>query len=42
MVSPPGKNSVVSYKDSWGFVVNACVNYQKQIFIGVGDIHPDG
>ena len=39
---PPGKNSVVSYKDSWGFVVNACVNYQKQIFIGVRDIHPDG
>ena len=33
---PPGKNSVVCYKDSWGIVVNACVNYQKQIFIGVG------
>ena len=37
---PPGKTSVVSYKDSWGIVVNACVNYQKQIFIGVGDINP--
>ena len=23
-------------------VVNACVKYRKQIFIGVGDIHPDG
>ena len=23
-------------------VVNACVNYRKQIFIGVGDIHPEG
>ena len=23
-------------------VVNACVNYRKKIFIGVGDIHPDG
>ena len=39
---PTGKNYVVSYKDSWGIEVNACVNYQKQIFIGVGDIHPDG
>ena len=39
---PPGKNSVVIYEDSWGIVENACVNYQKQIFIGVGDIHPDG
>ena len=39
---PPGKSSVVSYKDSWEIVVNACVNYQIQIFIGVGDIHPDG
>ena len=38
---PPGKNYVVSYKDSWEIVVNACVNYQKQIFIGVGDINPD-
>ena len=23
-------------------VVNACVKYRKKIFIGVGDIHPDG
>ena len=23
-------------------VVNACVNYRKKIFIGVGDMHPDG
>ena len=23
-------------------MVNACVKYQKPIFIGVGDIHPDG
>ena len=23
-------------------VVNACVKYREQIFIGVGDIHPDG
>ena len=23
-------------------VVNACVKYQKQILIGVGDMHPDG
>ena len=38
---PTGKTSVVSYKDSWGIVVNACVNYQKQIFIGVGDIQLD-
>ena len=22
--------------------INACVNYRKQIFIGAGDIHPDG
>ena len=22
-------------------VINACVKYRKQIFIGVGDIHPD-
>ena len=39
---PLGKTSVVSYKDSWGIVVNSCVNYQKQIFIGVADINPDG
>ena len=23
-------------------VINACVKYRKKIFIGVGDIHPDG
>ena len=23
-------------------VVNACVKYRKKIFIGVGDMHPDG
>ena len=23
-------------------VVNACVEYWEEIFIGVGDIHPDG
>ena len=23
-------------------VVNACVKYRKKIFIGVGDIHPEG
>ena len=23
-------------------VVNACVKYQNKIFIGVGDMHPDG
>ena len=23
-------------------VIHACVKYRKQIFIGVGDIHPDG
>ena len=23
-------------------VVNTCVKYQKQVFIGVGDIYPDG
>ena len=23
-------------------VKNACVKYRKKIFIGVGDIHPDG
>ena len=25
-----------------GMVINACVKYRKKIFIGVGDIHPDG
>ena len=23
-------------------VVNACVEYREEMFIGVGDIHPDG
>ena len=41
IVSPPGKNSVVSNKDSWRDCSKKCVNYQKQIFIGVGEIHPD-
>ena len=26
----------------WRIVINACVKYQKKIFISVGDIHPDG
>ena len=25
-----------------GMVINACVEYRKEIFIGVRDIHPDG
>ena len=34
---PPGKNSFVSYKDSWG----DCSKCMCKLFIGVGDIHPD-
>ena len=26
----------------WRIVINAYVKYREKIFIGVGDIHPDG
>ena len=40
---PPGKNTLLVVIRIHGrIVVNACVKYRKQIFIGVGDIHPDG
>ena len=30
------------YRIHGRIVINACVKYRKKIFIGVGDIHPDG
>ena len=30
------------YRIHGRIIINACVKYRKKIFIGVGDIHPEG
>ena len=39
---PPGKNSIVSYKDSWEDCSKCMCKLSEKIFICVGEIHPDG